>query len=120
MKTKIMLFIFGLCIAGILQAQQPKQIPGQYIVILKETAAKPVIKQQKKNNNREAKANDNNEARQKGLAKAKEVRGNKGVSESSVVAEYADVLVGFAAKLSDKPKLTFKMTLMLKVFILTM
>ncbi len=104
MKKRIMLFIFGLCIAGILQAQEPKQIPGQYIVVLKESSAKPVIKQQKKNNNREEKAKGNNEARQKGLAKAKEVRGNKGVNESSVIAEYADVLVGFTAKLSDKQK----------------
>lgn len=104
MKKRITLFILSLCIAGILQAQQPQQIAGQYIVVLKESSAKPVVKQQKKNDNREQKAKDNNEARQKGLAKVKEVRGKKGVSESSVLQDYADVIVGFAAKLSDKQK----------------
>lgn len=90
-------------ILGILftYAQKPEAIPGQYIVTLKEKAAKPVVKQQKKNKDRMQKEKDNKAAREKNLAKIKEIKQKKNIKESAVISEFADVLVGFSAKLSE-------------------
>jgi len=104
MSKKIHIIVFLLCFPFITQAQNPKPVPGQYIVVLKESVAMPVIKKQKKNNNREQKFNDNKPERDKNLAKLKEVRQKKNIKESSVLLEYADVTVGFSAKLTDKEK----------------
>jgi subtilisin family serine protease len=104
MKSKLMFTALAVFALTIVKAQEPKPIPGQYIVILKESAASPVIKKQKKNNNREKKFNDNKPEREKNLAKVKEVQNKKKIKSSSVLNEYADVIVGFSAKLSDAEK----------------
>ena len=104
MKLKIaLLSLLGFLIfltAG--QAQKP--IEGQYIVVFKEDKVKPVVKQQKKNNNREAKEKANKPARDQVLAKMKATRAKGNVSENSVLYEYADVMAGFAAKLTPAQK----------------
>ena len=46
MKLKIFLTVFIALGFTVSQAQPAKPIPGQYIVILKESAATPVIKQE--------------------------------------------------------------------------
>ncbi len=83
-----------------IKSQEPKLIPGQFIVVLKESAAKPVTKQQIKNNDREQKVKDNQPARDNNLRKVKELRERKNIKESSVREEYADVIVGFSANLT--------------------
>ena len=84
------------------QSTSSKPIPGQYIVILKESAAKPVIKQQKKNDDRDQKFRDNANARETNFKKLKEVRQRKNIKEENVKHNYADVIVGFTAKLSSE------------------
>jgi subtilisin family serine protease len=102
MKQKIVFLACILLFAGIVWGQKP--IPGQYIVLLKETSAKPVIKDQKKNDNREQKANMNKAARDKNLAKVKQVQGKGKIKSTAVLNEFADVLVGFTAKLNAEEK----------------
>ena len=65
-------------------ARPPKPIPDQYIVVLKETSAKPVIKQQKKNDDREQKFKDNDEAMQNNLKKLHELKSKKNIREENV------------------------------------
>jgi subtilisin family serine protease len=104
MKSKLMftaLLIFAFSIA---KAQEPKLIPGQYIVILNESAAPPVLKKQKKNNDREKKFNDNKPEREKNAKKIKEVQNKKNIKASSVLNEFTDVTVGFSAKLTEAEK----------------
>ena len=101
MKFKFFLSIILIFKIIYVYAQKPEPIPGQYIIALKKNAAKPVVKQQKKNNNRDQKEKDNKEARDKNLAKIREIHQKKNIPQSAIKAEFADVLCGFAAKLSD-------------------
>jgi subtilisin family serine protease len=101
MRIKFLLsigLIFGIVFS---YAQKPEAIPGQYIVTLKESVIKPVIKLQKRNPNRELKEKNNRPLRDKTLAKIKEIKLKSKISESAILADYADVLVGFTAKLTD-------------------
>ena len=104
MKRKICLSLLLIgCItlsAPAQQKQPPRPIPDQYIVVLKESAASPVVKQQKKNEDREEKFKDNDNARENNLKKLKELRTLKNIKEENVKNNYTDVIVGFAAKLS--------------------
>lgn len=102
MKQKLILIAGILLIACTVMAQKP--IPGQFIVLLKESSAKPVIKDQKKNNNREQKASMNRQAREKNNAKIKQVQSKGKIKSASVLNEFADVLVGFTAKLNADEK----------------
>lgn len=104
MKLKIYFFLIFVFAFFLAEAQGAKAIEGQYIVILKESASKPVIKNQKPNNNREAKEKGNKAARDKALAKNKAVREKGKINEKSVLFDYADVLSGFAAKLTPAEK----------------
>ncbi|MDZ4795053.1 MAG: S8 family serine peptidase [Bacteroidota bacterium] len=105
MKSGITLAVLLTVIIINVHAQkEPKAIPGQFIVILKESSAKPVVKDQKKNDNREQKLVSNKAAREKNIAKLKSVAKGKNIKESSVVSEFADVLVGFSAKLTGAEK----------------
>jgi subtilisin family serine protease len=104
MKRKFLLTAIAFFVGFVLYGQEPKPIPGQYIVILKESAATPVIKKQKKNNDREKKFNDNKPEREKNMAKLKQVQQKKNIKANSVLNEYADVTVGFSAKLSEGEK----------------
>ena len=102
MKPKLLFTALAVFAFALVKAQQPQPIPGQYIVVLKEQGGvSPVVKSGKKNNNREQKANDNKAQRDKNLNKVKEVRGKKGIKESAVLSEFADVLVGFTGKLTE-------------------
>ncbi|MFN0015533.1 MAG: S8 family peptidase [Saprospiraceae bacterium] len=78
-------------------------IPGQYIVVMKESAAAPVIKQtgKSKSTDRDKKELENNTLRTGSLKKLKDLRAKAKVQESAVLMEYADVVVGFSAKLND-------------------
>ncbi len=103
MKLKLLFTVFMISICGYLFAQEvanaPKPIPDQYIVVMKESFASPLVKSGKKNNDREQKAKDNQGKRDESNAKTKEFRGKKGIEESSVLANYADLFVGFTAKM---------------------
>lgn len=81
-------------------AQSPKPIKGQYIVVLKETVAKPVIKLQQKTSSRDSKIRAAKEIRDNNVAKIREVQQKLSITKSAVKAEYADVLCGFLANLS--------------------
>lgn len=86
------------------EAQEPQAIPGQFIVVMKESAAKPVIRQQKTSTNRETKERNNLAARTQVLTKLKATRTKLNVKETAVLYEYADVMSGFAVKLTAQEK----------------
>ena len=98
------IFLTFLLVLGFvaISAQPPKPIPGQYIVVLKESVAKPVILQQQKSTSRDQKAQLNKSTRDKNLAIVRQVYKSQNISQSSVLAEYADVICGFAAKLTNE------------------
>jgi len=99
---RIKLMLIAMLVLGMVSvyAQIPEAIPGQYIVILKETAAKPVIKQQKRNINRLQKEKDNRATRLLNLAKIKQIKQKNKILDLAVLSEFADVLVGFTVKLN--------------------
>ncbi len=105
MKLKLIFTaVLAFAILTVNAQREPKPIPDQYIVVLKESSAAPVIKGGQKNNNREQKVSSNKAARDKNVAKLKSVAKGKNIKESSVVSEFADVLVGFTAKLTGAEK----------------
>jgi subtilisin family serine protease len=69
---------------------------------MKETSIRPVIANQQKSNNREQKMNMNSAARAAVKTKVNAVKTRKNISQSSVVAEFEDVLAGFTAKLTPQ------------------
>ena len=75
----------------------PKPIEGQYIVVLKEKSV--LGNNPKKSTNREEKVNLNKPVRDKVMTKVSEVKKRGNLQQSAIVAEYADVMSGFAAKL---------------------
>lgn len=81
----------------------PKPIEGQYIVILKEKSAAPVLKSRTlvKGNaaNREEKLKLNAAARTIVSTKIAAVQTRGALQKTAVIAEYTDVLAGFSAKL---------------------
>lgn len=85
-------------------AQQPKPIPGQYLVFLKETAATPVKAQEKKNANRMQKLALNKAARDKAFEKVRQVQNRKKIANSKVLTVFTDVAAGFVAKLTEAEK----------------
>jgi subtilisin family serine protease len=99
MKRKIIFMIAALL--GMLTVYgQPKPIPGQYIVLLKESSAKPIVKNQRQNINREQKVLDNKLMRDKNILKLKDVQAKRSIKPNAIIHEFGDVLVGFTAKLS--------------------
>jgi subtilisin family serine protease len=86
----------------------PKPIEGQFIVVLKEKSAPPVLKSRdfKKgtSNDREAKMKLNLKAREVVTVKLSSVKTRVGVSQKAVLADFSDVVSGFSAKL-DKVQL---------------
>ena len=85
-----------------LSAQKQKSpviIPGQYIVVLKESFATPVVKSGL-NTNRAANA-PNKELRKRNLDKIKNLLVKQKIKESDILFNYADALVGFSVKLSE-------------------
>ncbi len=101
------LFLAGFLSFVVLQLKAqplPKEVPGEYIIILKETAASPVIKNQKQNSNREQKAELNRPDREKNMQKIRDLQVKNNINRSSILMEFADVVVGFSAKLNDSEK----------------
>jgi hypothetical protein len=82
------------------QQPPPQPIPDQYIVILKESVAQPVIKQARASNERKQRFQAGQQFRNRNVAKLKEVHGKRGLQESAVQHYYADALVGFSGKMS--------------------
>lgn len=79
--------------------KSPLTIPGQYIVILKESMARPVVKTGL-NANRAANK-PNKELREQNISKLKTLQVRQRISSSAILFNYADAIVGFSAKLSD-------------------
>lgn len=103
MTTRIFLSFIFLAFFAIDMATAQDAIPGQYIVVMRETdETKPIVKTPKRTANREQKAQMSANARSANIAKTKTVRVKQGVSDDKVVAEYADVMVGFCAKLTPQ------------------
>ncbi|MBP6812571.1 MAG: S8 family serine peptidase [Saprospiraceae bacterium] len=82
------------------QAEEPVPIPGQYIVTLKESAAKPVALAETTDGDRAQKVLLNEPKRTENLSKLALVRRAANVADGKVIAEFADAIVGFSANLS--------------------
>lgn len=78
-------------------AQTP--IPGQYIVVLKESIAKPVVKSGLTGDRTANRPNK--ELRKQNTEKLKILQASKRISQSVILFNYADAIVGFSARLSD-------------------
>ena len=79
--------------------KQPVIIPGQYIVVLKESFAVPVVRSGL-NTSRSANT-PNKELRQQVLNKIKDVRSRQRIDTSAILFYFSDAIAGFSAKLSD-------------------
>jgi len=98
---KLLLFIFMLSHCCIWSQNQKTSvlIPGQYIVVLKESFAKPVVKSGLTTDRTANKPNK--ELRQQNNTKLKSLQLRQRINESAILFDYADAIVGFSAKLSD-------------------
>ena len=102
MKLKLIaLVLFSALFSFNINAQKAQIIKGQFIVELKEEFARPVIKNKDRSTNRLENFKATTRARSQNLAKIREVLQKSRISSRSVVAQYADVMVGFTARLSD-------------------
>ncbi|HRI27360.1 MAG TPA: S8 family serine peptidase [Chitinophagales bacterium] len=89
--------------------KEPKPIQGQFIVILKEEVAKPVVSEKRAPvQDRAKKEEATRSARTKNISAIQSVVETSRISKSNVVAEFGDVLVGFAAKLNDEQVKTLR------------
>lgn len=78
-----------------------QMIPDQYVVLLKETSAKPVILQDiAATEDRSRKEASGQRAREANEAIIRTVAARSEIKEDAILHEYADVIVGFAAILS--------------------
>jgi subtilisin family serine protease len=102
MKTRFITLLIMLVIFFKLSAQTEGPIPGQYIVLLKETAATPVALQETVTEDRESAYLQNNLKRQQNLQLLANLRTAAGIAPSKVLADFADVVVGFSATLSPQ------------------
>lgn len=78
----------------------PTTLPDRYVVLLKRTAAVPVLEQQKQAAGRIQRAKANQPARTRNIQKVKELLARHKIKESVVRQYYADVTVGFSGSLS--------------------
>ena len=99
MKTAIILFILCFFLCNEIQAQKQNIIPGQYIVVLKESAALPVMKRSNRSFNRIR--NADTVYRKQNLAKISEIKKRQNILPSKGLLEFADLVVGFSAKLTS-------------------
>jgi len=102
MKTFTMLLLLTVLSFNSMMAQEgePVPIPGQYIVLLTESAAMPVALQRTTSSTREQTATLNQPKRDANLAKVSQVRQAAKIPAEKVIAEFADAIVGFSANLS--------------------
>ncbi|MEZ4894319.1 MAG: S8 family serine peptidase [Saprospiraceae bacterium] len=100
LSTLITLFLAGL---GNMQAQQEdlRPIPGQYIVLLSETAAAPVALQKTILPDRLNAVAADEEKRSMLLQEINQIRKHASIDEANVIAEFTDAVVGFSATLSE-------------------
>jgi subtilisin family serine protease len=84
------------------QERSQEPVPGQYIVLIKETAITPVCLLETESADREQTAEINTPLRNSNLTKLKALRSKLGISETVVLNEYADAVVGFTAQLTDE------------------
>jgi hypothetical protein len=98
---KLFLFIFILSHCCIWSQNQKASvlIPGQYIVVLKESFAAPVVRSGLTSNR--AANKPKKELRQQNNAKLKSLQSRQRINESAIIFDYTDAIVGFSAKLSD-------------------
>jgi subtilisin family serine protease len=106
MKKNLLLSAIAVLTSILLYGQTP--VVGEYIVILKESYAKPVIKTQMRNNDRKIKVQLNKTERDKVFIKTKAIQNRRNIKASSVRFEYADVIAGFSAKLSEAEKVSLE------------
>jgi len=104
MKTTFLTFVFALLATFSLQAQyqdggknQAQVIPGQFIV---ELNARPIVLSNKPGSDRMANASASKAAREELAALTRKVLASAKVSQSAVLHQYQDAMVGFTAKLS--------------------
>lgn len=90
---------FLLCRQG--QAQSGI-IPGQYIVSVKESIATPVCLQETVGEDRESTRLLNEAKRNENLNKVRLIQSRSGIGSDAVLAEFADAVVGFVAKLTEE------------------
>ncbi|MBN8679763.1 MAG: S8 family serine peptidase [Chitinophagales bacterium] len=102
MKTRFINLFIMLLAFGSISAQTEGPIPGQYIVLLKENAATPVALQEVAYEDRETAYQQNNTKRLQNLMLLANLRNAAGVAPANVLADYADVIVGFSALLSPQ------------------
>lgn len=100
MKTHFFTLLFVLMTLDALFAQTEGPIPGQYIVLIKETTATPVCLQEVQSDDRQASYELNAGKRIQNLLLLSNLRNATGISSNKVLAEYADVVVGFSATLN--------------------
>lgn len=97
------LFLFVLLIVSLNTWSQDQRastvIPGQYIVVLKESYAVPVVRSGLSTNRTANKPN--NELRDQIINKVKALQLRQRLDPSAILFDYADAIVGFTAKLSD-------------------
>jgi Subtilase family/Peptidase inhibitor I9 len=102
MKTRFLMLLLGLIAAVHLFAQTDGPIPEQYIVLIKESYASPVALQEATTEDRESAFNLNDGKRTQNLQFLASVRNTAAISSTQVLAEYADAVVGFSAKLTSE------------------
>jgi len=101
LRMLLLLFTFyGYSATAQERSQEP--VPGQYIVLIKETAITPVCLLETESTDREQTAEINTPLRNSNLTKLKALRSKLGISETVVLNEYADAVVGFTAQLTDE------------------
>jgi subtilisin family serine protease len=83
-------------------------VADQYVVMLKETVAVPVVKVQKRNADRVQQAIDNQPARDANLQKLRALYEKYAIAPTAIQHQYTDVLVGFAAKLTSTQRTALK------------
>src|SRR5262249_34824294 len=75
-------------------------VPDQFVVVIRTSVAVPVIQGQKRNSDRAQQALDNQPARLANLKVRQGLYAKYGIPAGAIRHQYADVLVGFAAKLT--------------------
>jgi subtilisin family serine protease len=102
MKTRFLMLLLGLFASAQIFAQTDGPIPGQYIVLIRETSASPVSLQEATAEDRESSATLNAGKRNQNLQLLASLRNTVAIANTQVLAEYADAIVGFTATLTPE------------------
>lgn len=101
LTTLLMLVLLG-CYHIQAQDAAPTSIAGQYIVLLKTSAATPVTVQEIASASREQTVVLNQPKRDANLGKLASIRHEMHIAGETVIAEFADAFVGFSARLTPE------------------